>query len=245
MLLKEHIRSGNICCRGLPFRGIWVRRRLATVAVLLVQDFMKGEVLTLSPDASAFEALRLCHDRRIRHIPIVEDGRLVGIISDRDILAASPSLGDRQRVDVLKGTRLGDVMAREVVTTYPQDTLVHAAQVMYERKIDSLPVMAEEELVGIITSSDVMRALVTLSGALEPGVCRVAVRARKPGVLAAVADIIRDQGVDVFNVLSSPQKLTAYDRTLVFQLMIKDPSSVVRALEGTGYEVSWWQHGLK
>ncbi|MDQ5818134.1 MAG: hypothetical protein M3334_07140, partial [Actinomycetota bacterium] len=73
----------------------------------------------------------------------------------------------------------------------------------------------------------------------------LAVRARKPGVLAEVADIIRDQGVDVFNVLSSPQKLTAYDRTLVFQLMIKDPSSVVRVLEEAGYEVSWWQDGSK
>ncbi len=215
------------------------------MAVLLVQDFMKGAVITLSPDASTFEALRLCRDRRIRHLPIVEDGRLVGIMSDRDILRASPPVGDPQRVNVLKGKRVGDVMTREVVTTYPQDTLVHAAQVMYERKIDSLPVVAEEELVGIITSSDVMRALVTLSGALEPGVCRVAVRGRKPGVLAEVADIIRDQGVDVFNVLSSPQKLTAYDRTLVFQLMIKDPSSVVRVLEGAGYEVSWWQHGFK
>src|SRR3712207_5747814 len=116
---------------------------------------------------------------------------------------------------------------------------------MYERKINALPVLAEEELVGIITSSDVMRALEMLSGALEPGVCRVAVRARKPGVLAEVADIIRDQGVDVFNVLSSPQRLTAYDRTLVFQLLIKDPSNVVRVLEGSGYEVTWWQHGLK
>jgi acetoin utilization protein AcuB len=220
-------------------------RRLATVAVLLVRDFMKGEVSTLSPDTSTFEALRLCHDRRIRHIPIVEDGRLVGIISDRDILAASPPLGDPQRVNALKGKRVGEVMTREVITTYPQDTLVHAAQVMYERKIDSLPVVAEEQLVGIITSSDVMRALVTLSGALEPGVCRVAVRARKPGVLAEVADIIRDEGVDVFNVLSSPQKLTAYDRTLVFQLMIKDPSNVIRVLEGAGYEVSWWQYGFK
>ena len=215
------------------------------MAVLLVRDFMKGEVISLSPDASTFQALRQCHDHRIRHIPIVKDGRLVGIISDRDILAASPPLGDPQRVNVLKGRRVGDVMTRQVVTTYPQDTLVHAAQVMYERKIDSLPVMAEEELVGIITSSDVMRAMVTLSGALEPGVCRLAVRARKPGVLAEVADIIRDQGVDVFNVLSSPQKLTAYDRTLVFQLMIKDPSSVLRILEGYGYEVSWWEHGFK
>src|SRR5215217_740217 len=105
---------------------------------------MKEDVITLSPDASMFQALRLCHDRRIRHIPIVEDGRLVGIISDRDILAASPPLGDPERVNVLRGKPVGEVMTRQVVTTYPEDTLVHAAQVMYERRIDSLPVMAEE-----------------------------------------------------------------------------------------------------
>ena len=207
--------------------------------VLLVQDFMRRGALTLSPDASMFEAMRLCHDRRIRHIPILENDRLVGIVSDRDIRDVSPPLGDSQRVSTMKEKRVGDVMTPKVVTTHPQDTIVHAAQEMYERRINALPVVAEEGLVGIITTSDVMRALVTFSGGIEPGVSRIAVRARKPGVLADVAGIIREQGVDVFSVLSSPQKVSAYDRTLLFHLFIKDPSSVVRSLEGLGYEVSW------
>jgi acetoin utilization protein AcuB len=207
--------------------------------VLLVKDFMRRGALTLSPDANVFEALRLCHDRRIRHIPILEDDQLVGILSDRDIRDVSPPLGDPQRVSVMKEKRVGDVMTRKVATTHPQDTIEHAAREMYERRINALPVVAEERLVGIITTSDVMRALVTFSGGVEPGVSRIAVRARKPGVLAEVADIIREQGVDVFSVLSSPQKISAYDRTLLFHLMIKDPSSVVRNLEGAGYEVSW------
>ncbi|MEJ7872063.1 MAG: CBS and ACT domain-containing protein [Rubrobacteraceae bacterium] len=213
--------------------------------VLLVKDFMKQGLLTLSPDSSAFDALRLCHDRRIRHIPVVEDDRLAGIVSDRDIRDASPSLGDPERVGALKEMRVGNVMTREVVTARPQDTIVHAAQEMYERKIDALPVTVGEELVGIVTSSDAMRALVTLSGAHEPDISRVAVRAQKPGVLAEAADISRDQGVDVFSVLSSPQKRAAYDRTLIFQLATKDPSSVIRGLETAGYEVSWRQHGLE
>jgi acetoin utilization protein AcuB len=207
--------------------------------VLLVQDFMRRGALTLSPDASMFEAMRLCHDRRIRHIPILEDERLVGIISDRDIRDVSPPLGDSHRVSTMKEKRVGDVMTPKVVTTHPQDTIVHAAREMYERRINALPVVTEEGLVGIITTSDVMRALVTFSGGLEPGVSRIAVRARKPGALAEVADIIREQGVDVFSVLSSPQKISAYDRTLLFHLMIKDPSSVVRSLKGAGFEVSW------
>lgn len=206
--------------------------------VLLVQDFMSRGALTLSSDASAFEALRLCHDQRIRHIPILEDGRLAGIVSDRDIRDRSPSLGDPERVRRLKEMRMEDVMTRKVATTHPQDTVVHAAREMYERRINALPVVDEEKLVGMITSSDVMRALVTLSGGLEPGVSRITVRARKPGTLAAVADIIREQGVDVFSVLSSPQKISAYDRTLTFQVMIKDPSGVVRSLQEAGYEVS-------
>jgi len=200
---------------------------------------MTRGALTLSPDASMFEAMRLCHDRRLRHIPILEDDRLVGIISDRDIRDVSPPLGDSHRVSTMKEKRVGDVMTPKVVTTHPQDTIVHAAREMYERRINALPVVTEEGLVGIITTSDVMRALVTFSGGLEPGVSRIAVRARKPGALAEVADIIREQGVDVFSVLSSPQKISAYDRTLLFHLMIKDPSSVVRSLKGAGFEVFW------
>jgi acetoin utilization protein AcuB len=210
--------------------------------VLLMQDWMKQKVLTLGPEASAFEALRLCRERRIRHIPVVKDERLVGIISDRDLRDASPPLGDPERVSTMKEIRLEDVMTREVITTHPEDTIVHAAREMYERKIESLPVVDEEKLLGIVTSSDVMRALIAVIGVHEPGHSRIAVQTLKPGDLAEVSGIIQDRGVDIFSVLSSPGKVTSHDRTLVFQVATRDPSSVIQGLQEAGYEVRWWHH---
>jgi acetoin utilization protein AcuB len=210
--------------------------------VLLMQDWMKQKVLTLGPEASAFEALRLCRERRIRHIPVVKDERLVGIISDRDLRDASPPLGDPERVSTMKEIRLEDVMTRKVITTHPEDTIVHAAREMYERQIESLPVVDEEKLLGIVTSSDVMRALIAVIGVHEPGHSRIAVQTLKPGDLAEVSGIIQDRGVDIFSVLSSPGKVTSHDRTLVFQVATRDPSSVIQGLQEAGYEVRWWHH---
>ena len=210
--------------------------------VLLMQDWMKQKVLTLGPEASAFEALRLCRERRIRHIPVVKDERLVGIISDRDLRDASPPLGDPERVSTMKEIRLEEVMTREVITTHPEDTIVHAVREMYERKIESLPVVDEEKLLGIVTSSEVMRALIAVIGVHEPGHSRIAVQTLKPGDLAEVSGIIQDRGVDIFSVLSSPGKVTSHDRTLVFQVATRDPSSVIQGLQEAGYEVRWWHH---
>lgn len=213
--------------------------------MLLVRDWMTRNLVTLSPEASVAEALSLCRERRIRHIPILEEGRLVGIVSDRDLRDASPALGDPERARTLQEIRVGDVMTREVITTYPQDFIENAAQEMYELKIGSLPVVAEgpsvakeEELLGIVTSSDVMRALVMLAGLPEAG-CRIEVQAPdRVGILAEVASKIRDLGVDIVSVLSDPDRRSG-DRTMVFQLAIVDPSSVMRSLKGEGYEVYW------
>ena len=218
--------------------------------MLLARDWMTRKLVTLSPEASVAEALTLCRERRIRHIPILEEGRLIGIVSDRDLRDASPALGDAQRASALQEIRVGDVMTREVSTADPQDSIENLAQEMYELKIGSLPVVAEgpmvdeglavaeEELLGIVTSSDVMRALVTLAGLPEPG-CRIEVRApNRGGILAEVASKIQDLEVDIFSVLSDPDRRSG-NRTMVFQLVAADPSSVMEGLKMAGYEVSW------
>jgi acetoin utilization protein AcuB len=151
-------------------------------------------------------------------------------------------MGDPERVDVLKKTRLEDMMTRKVITAGLDDAIVHAAQEMYERKIESLPVVSEGKLLGIVTSSDVMRALTALTGVREPGHSRIAVQAHKPGDLAEVAGIIQHQEVDVFSVLSSPGKVASHERTLVFQVATRDPSNIMQGLEEAGYEVRWWHH---
>jgi acetoin utilization protein AcuB len=210
----------------------------------LVRDWMTQIIATLSPEASVAEALTLCRERRIRHIPILEEGRLAGIVSDRDLRDASPALGDPERARALREIRMGDVMSREVNTVDPRDSIENAAQEMYELKIGSLPVVPEgpaapgEELLGIVTSSDVMRALVMLAGLPEPG-CRIEVRAPdRAGVLAEVAGKVRDLEVDMISVLSDPDRRSG-NRTMVFQLVTTDPSSVMEGLKTAGYEVSW------
>jgi acetoin utilization protein AcuB len=218
--------------------------------MLLVQDWMTRNLVTLSSEASVAEALILCRERRIRHIPILEEGRLVGIVSDRDLRDASPALGDPERTRTLREIRVGDVMTREVVTVAPQDSIENAAQQMYELKIESLPVVVEGpladegsavdagKLLGIVTSSDVMRALVMLAGLPEPG-CRIEVRVpNREGILAEVAGRIRDLEVDIVGVLSDPDRRSG-SRTMVFQLATADPSSVIQSLRTAGYEVSW------
>jgi acetoin utilization protein AcuB len=211
---------------------------------------MTEHLVTLSPEASVAEALTLCRKRRIRHIPILDEGRLVGIVSDRDLRDASPALGDPERARTLQEIRVADVMSREVITVHPQDSIENAAQQMYELKIESLPVVsegavadagstvAEEEVLGIVTSSDVMRALVTLAGLPEPG-CRIEVSVpNREGILAEVAGKIRELEVDIVSVLSDPDRRSG-QRTMVFQLATADPSSVMQNLRTAGYEVSW------
>ena len=218
--------------------------------MLLVRDWMTEHLVTLSPEASVAEALTLCRKRRIRHIPILEEGRLVGIVSDRDLRDASPALGDPERARTLQEIRVADVMSREVITVDPQDSIENAAQQMYELKIESLPVVSEgavagagstvteQEVLGIVTSSDVMRALVTLAGLPEPG-CRIEVSVpNREGILAEVAGKIRELEVDIVSVLSDPDRRSG-QRTMVFQLATADPSSVMQSLKTAGYEVSW------
>jgi len=219
--------------------------------MLLVRNWMTEKLVTLSPETSVAEALTLCRERRIRHIPILEGGHLVGVVTDRDLRDASPALGDPERASALQKIRVGDVMTREVITTDPEDSIENAAQVMYEHKIQSLPVVtegpvvdegsavAEEELLGIVTSSDVMRALVTFVGLPEPG-SRIEVQAsNKAGALAEVAEKIQDLEVDIVSVLSAPDWSSSGKRTLMFQLVTTDPSSVIQSLKTDGYEVSW------
>ena len=211
--------------------------------MLLVQDWMTRNLVTLSPEASVAEALTLCRERRIRHIPILEERRLVGIVSDRDLRDASPALGDPERASALQKIQVGNVMTRDVITADLQDPIENAAQVMYEHKINALPVVDEgssvaEELLGIVTSSDVMRALVMLAGLPEAG-CRIEVQVPdRTGILAEVVGKIHDLEVDIGSVLSDPDRRSG-KRTMVFQLATIDPSSVMQSLKRAGYEVSW------
>ncbi len=211
--------------------------------MLLVRDSMAREVVVLSPETTAGEALALCRERRIRHFPVVEDGRLVGIVSDRDLRSATPALGDPARAEALGRILVHEVMARDVATAHPDDPIEEAANAMRERKIGCLPVVEGEALVGIVTSSDVMEALVYLMGAHEPGNRLEVVIPDRPGTLAGVAGIFGELGINIVSVVAGPRRSlpgsSEPGRVAVFRVETMDLRTAVDILERAGYAVLW------
>ena len=127
----------------------------------VVREIMMGSPVTLKPD----ETLDLANDvislGRIRHIPIVEDGRLVGVLSERDMLGPAAmtifGLKHKSKSALLKTFLIKDVMKKKVVTVTPDTPIKDAAHLMKEKKIGCVPVVNEGSLVGLVTTTDILR----------------------------------------------------------------------------------------
>ncbi len=197
---------------------------------------MTREVITLGPEASAAEAWSLCREHRIRHIPVVQDGRLAGMVSDRDLRDVSPSSQDNRDAATLQWVSVGDMMTRSPITISPFDTIDHAAREMHTRKIGCLPVVDEGELVGIVTSSDMMRALMDLVGAHGFGSWVEVEVPNEPGQLANLTDVIRNLKVNIAGVFVAPASRETY-RAIVLRLETGKPAGIVNTLQEAGYRI--------
>jgi len=131
-----------------------------------VSDFMTRQVVTVAPDDKLRQAAERMQARGCRRLPVVEDGRLVGIISDRDVQLALASpfvLRERWYDDKLLDETLVRVcMALDVTSVSPETPLIQAAVLMRDRKIGGLPVVEKDQLVGIISETDMLNALIQL-----------------------------------------------------------------------------------
>ncbi|HEX2741601.1 MAG TPA: CBS and ACT domain-containing protein [Rubrobacter sp.] len=204
--------------------------------MLRVRDCMTKDVVTLGPEASAAEAWSLCREHNIRHVPVVQEGRLAGLVSDRDLRDVRGG-GEGRESDTPRWVRLGDMMTRNVVTIHPLDTIEHAARELYERKIGCLPVVADDELVGIITSEDMMRTLIEMVGAQGRGTWVEVEVPNEPGTLAEVTDVIRDRKVGIASIFLGPASRET-NRLIVLRLETTNPAGIVATLRDAGYGVT-------
>lgn len=127
-----------------------------------VGDVMSPNAFTLSPQATLEEAILFERKHRVRHIPIVQGTTLVGIVTDRDIKQATPSIVsgiDRDNYEVvLQTTMLEQIMTRDPVTATRATPLIDAVDLFAQRRVGCLPVVEAGQLVGIITGTDLLRA---------------------------------------------------------------------------------------
>lgn len=133
-----------------------------------VSEWMTPTPVTVGPSTPVSKAHELMLHRRIRHLPVVEDGRLIGIITDRDVRTAQPSpatsLAVREILYLLERLTVRALMTRPVITVAPHEPLATAVRLMLENRIGGLPVMTGERLVGILTEVDLLRAFSTTLG---------------------------------------------------------------------------------
>lgn len=130
-----------------------------------VEDYMSKNTKTIAPDAGLIDALLLTCSTDVRHLPVIKDGKMIGIISDRDIKRALPTKQSDKNTDIwdaLEEVKVESVMTTNVMTTTKSTDLRSAATVMMREKVSALPVVdAEGALEGIITTEDILWAYIT------------------------------------------------------------------------------------
>jgi len=175
---------------------------------MLVKDWMSKDPITINDDTSMMKAIHLMKQNRFRRLPVLQEGRLVGIVSDRDLKEASPSkattLDVHELYYLLSELQVKDIMTRDPIIVSPEDTVEHAAQLMLENTISGLPVVDDQgNVVGILTQSDVFRAFMHITGILQGGV-QFALRLEdRPGLIKEVVDLLRAKGARFVSLLTS------------------------------------------
>ena len=174
---------------------------------MFVRDFMTRDPMTTTPDVSHPNALALMRKHRIRRLPVISKGKLVGIVSETDLLSNQPSpattLSVYEIYSLLSRLHMQDVMVKPVVTVEGDCPMEEAAGIMVVRKIGCLPVMDGDKIVGIITETDVFRALVEVLGGKEPGLRAVVRLPERVGEVARVTAEIANAGGNIVAITSS------------------------------------------
>ncbi|MEE4243673.1 MAG: CBS and ACT domain-containing protein [Desulfopila sp.] len=175
---------------------------------MLIQKWMSKDVITMESSATLYDAITLFKTRIISVLPLLKDGKLVGIVSEGDIKKASPS--DATSLDKFEITSLmarvpvATIMSKPVITIRSHCTIGEAARLMLNNEVSGLPVIDQDgQIEGIITKSDIFRCFVAFTGIAETGQV-FAFRVRdEPGVIQFLTDRIRQNGGRLHSVMSS------------------------------------------
>ena len=178
---------------------------------MLVRDYMTQDLVTIEPEARLSDALNMMRARNVHRLPVVEDNLLIGIVSEKDLLYALPSV-DRPISWVEASAQAAalpvrQVMQHDVVTVGPDCPIELAAAIMIDHKIGALPVVSPPEsrtLLGIITETDIFRLFVEMLGSRAPGVRASLEIDNRKGALASLFNRIVEAGGLVTTVSSFP-----------------------------------------
>jgi len=165
---------------------------------MLVGERMSHPVISVRQDMPITDALNMMRREHIRRAPVIKDGKLIGIVSDKDLLNASPSPATSLSVwemnYLLSKITVKDVMTKDVLTVTEDTPIEEAARIMADNKIGGLPVVRNDGVVGIITETDLFKIFLELMGARDIGVRVTALVHEERGQLARLTQAIANAG---------------------------------------------------
>lgn len=204
-----------------------------------VKDFMTEKLITVTSQTKIFDAVDLMKKYDIHRLPVIDNDRLVGLITEGTIQEALPSKATSLSVHevnyLLNKTVVADVMIKDVKTVVPDAELEDGIYLMRQNKINVLPVLEGEKLVGIITNNDIFDAFLKLTGYYEGGTrVQLKILEDKKGVLARVTKILADHDFSILTVIVDHKT----EATIVeIQLSSKETEEIKQLLTDNGYEV--------
>jgi acetoin utilization protein AcuB len=200
---------------------------------MLVGERMSHPIISITPDMPVHDALNMFKRERIRRAPVVREGKLVGIVSDKDLLNASPSPASSLSVwemnYLLSKITVSEVMTKKVITVAEDTPIEEAARIMADNKIGGLPVLRDNHVVGIITETDLFKIFLELMGAREKGVRVTALIEEKPRQLAKITEAIANAGGNfiAFGQFSGEDPSTRLVTFKVAGLKVEDVKKVI------------------
>jgi acetoin utilization protein AcuB len=211
------------------------------------KGFMREKIqknpVTISPEASFYEARNLIHEKGVRHLPVVDkNNMLVGIVTDRDIREAAPSdatLLSVQELNYLLGKlKVSSFMTpKDKLVTITPDTLIEeAAQLMHDNKIGCLPVIEQGKLYGIFTETDALDHLVDIFGFKQKGTRLTLALEDKPGTMLGILEVFKKHNINIISIVT-PSFMVEGKRIAAIRIRTEDYKDVVKDLEKAGYDV--------
>lgn len=208
-----------------------------------IKHWMTKDPITVTPETLAVEAQKIMKDNKFRRLPVVEKGKLVGIVTFRNLIEAAPSpattLSIHELNYLIMRMKVKDLMKKNVVTLSPEDTVIDAIALGTKKDIGGFPVVDDKgRVVGIVTESQIGRALMNLFGTnIEKEIISLENVDLQPGTIGSLTSLIEKSGVMILSIFSMPKRTTDQVRVFI-RIRSEKKDEVVAVLKKAGYEIA-------